>query len=172
MRRSRPLRQRTPLRQGEDALKRQKPLRVGKPPKRRAKPLKSTRRPVLDRAASEAWAKGVRAKPCAACGKTHRKHGVVVRGHHVLRQQVLRRIAQSTAKATGEDPDELAQRFLWDARNRFPCCEACHAAHHASGVRRRRIPLAKVMAACPKLPQLVRELGPEAATELRKEYST
>ena len=30
---------------------------------------------------------------------------------------------------------------------------------------------AKVMAACPKLPQLVRELGPEAATELRKEYS-
>lgn len=108
------------------------------------KPLKA-RAPVkrsIDRMASEAWAKGVRGKPCAVCGAKQR-----VSGHHIVTQQLLRRIAQQT--------DLDFERVRWDARNRLPLCERHHEAHHS---RARPVALWRVLLAAPKLMQFVREL--------------
>jgi hypothetical protein len=111
-----------------DAVKRGGPL------KRR----RSTKR-VIDRVASEGWAKGARCKRCAICNASN-----LVRGHHIIPQQRLRQIARDTGLEY--------ERIRWDDRNRLPLCDRHHEAHHN---RAYTIPLDVVLTVVPKF---VREL--------------
>jgi hypothetical protein len=121
----------------------QTPLRPGKPPRRQA-PLRRRFRRQIDRQASEAWARGIRAKTCAVCGK---RCGTV-QGHHVLYQQWLRQVARER----GLEFEQLR----WDKRNRLPVGERCHGAHHSA---RRRITRDVLRRHAPKVFQMARELG-------------
>lgn len=111
---------------------------------RPGRPLKQSRRRIVDREASEAWARGVHGKGCIVCGARPSQ------GHHVITQQALRRHAA--------DRDMDAQRLLWDRRNRVPVCAICHHAHHAWT---RRLPLSLVERHAPRVRQFARELGLE-----------
>lgn len=101
------------------------------------------RRELIDRIASEGWAKGARVKPCARCG---RKRGPV-RGHHIIYQQELKRIAHDLGLSY--------ERLRWDDRNRMPLCDPCHERHHSA---MSRIPMAVVREAAPKATQFAAEL--------------
>lgn len=118
------------------ALQRHTPL--ARKPMKQCYPVKR----ALDRQASEAWAKGARAKPCAVCGCRG-----LIEGHHLVPQQQLRKVASET----GLD----LERLRWDVRGRLPLCPRHHAAHHSGA---RRVPLSVVLAGAPKLMQFVREL--------------
>lgn len=63
-------------------------------------------------------------KVCVVCGSTHK-----VQGHHVIAQQVLRRVARKFSY------DVLV--LLWDKRNGLAVCRDCHAAHTSA---KKRIP--------------------------------
>lgn len=109
-----------------------------------ARSLRRRARRVTNRYAAEAWARGIRGKPCAICGRGPSQ------GHHVVTQAQLRTIARSKSLDL--------QSLLWDHRNRLAVCEACHFAHHQA---RRRIPLAVLRRHCPKVFQFARELDVE-----------
>jgi hypothetical protein len=123
-------------------LKRRKPLERGPGPKRSRKPLKVRHRRVIDRQASEAWARSVQAKRCAVCGAAG------VQGHHIVYQQHLRRVARKL----GVDVD----RLLWDKRNALPLCERHHTAHHNASYR---ITADVLRRHAPKVFQFAREVG-------------
>lgn len=93
-------------------------------------------RSSLERALSGVWAEEVRSKSCLACGydpmKVIREFGAseeirIIRGHHALRQQVIKR----EANRLGLFGENLI-RALWDRRNRMPVCDPCHEGHHGS----------------------------------------
>lgn len=130
---------RSPIRNGAKSLERGSTFA---PKGRVRRPLTTKHRAVIDRQASEAWAKGVRSKPCVRCGAWH------AQGHHILSQQALRR----RAKELGID----AQSILWDERNRLALCPRCHAAHHLYA---KRITRAMLEQHAPKVAQFARELG-------------
>lgn len=96
--------------------------------------------------------RGVRSKRCAICGARQ------VQGHHILRQQDLRRAAQAL--------DLEFERLRWDDRNRLPLCEKCHGLHHA---RQRPVPLQVLIKHAPKVFQMAREL--ELEESLRRQYA-
>lgn len=120
MDRRKPLARKTPMKRG----KRLKPIS-----EKRAEALaelRSRQSPV-----ARAWWQAVaHRKVCAVCGSTHK-----VQGHHVISQQVLRRLARKHGL------DVLA--LLWDKRNGVAVCEDCHVAHTTAKKRipRRCIPL-------------------------------
>lgn len=161
VKRSGPPPRRTRLERGSAPLKRsQGPKRGGG--------LSRGKRRKTDSGLAEAWIAGVRDRPCGVCGATKRQR-VTVRGHHVVRQQVLRRIAKATHRRTGEDYFTVEQRLLWDRRNLMPICDPCHEAHHPPA-RSRRITRAEVRRAAPQVEQFARELGREAVNDLDREY--
>jgi hypothetical protein len=112
VKRSGPPKRKTALKQGTKGLKRA-------PLKRQSKPLRQAKAKVIDRIASEAWAKGARAKACAVC---RARKGAIIRGHHIVYQQELRRIAV--------DLEIDLERLRWDDRNRLSLCDRCHERHH------------------------------------------
>lgn len=107
------------------------------------KPMKARApvRKVIDRAASEAWAKAARTKRCAVCGAR------IVHGHHLIYQQQLRRIAV--------DLGIEYERVRWDRRNLLALCDRHHSAHHSGA---HRVVSTIVLAGAPKFGQFVREL--------------
>ena len=111
-----------------------------KTPLKRVRPVKQT----INRAASEAWARGVRTKRCALCGANG------VHGHHIITQQQLR-IAAFSLRLDFE-------RLRWDTRNRLALCPRHHAAHHA---RSHPVPWVVLEQHAPKVFQFAREIGLE-----------
>jgi hypothetical protein len=98
-----------------------------------------------------AWGHHAHRKQCVLCGAAHPQ------GHHVIKQQVLR-------KACG-DLELDYQRVRWDLRNLMPLCDRHHVAHHS---RRHPIELEIVLANCPKIVQFATEL--ELVWWLSREY--
>lgn len=106
--------------------------RVEKPRKtlKRGSSLKRSRkakRSQLARRLSKLWAKGV-GDVCANCGAKADYVEVFVEGHHVVRQQLIRR------RAIEEDwTQEALDRALWDERNRMDLCRVCHLGRQHGG---------------------------------------
>jgi hypothetical protein len=71
-----------------------------------------------------------------------------VAGHHLIRQQTLRK----EAAAGGFDFESVR----WDLRNQLPVGEPCHASHHNAS---RRIPRDVLEAYAPGVFDFARELG-------------
>lgn len=116
----------------------------------RPKPKPSLPRPLrdLERRLQERWAAHARGRRCSVCNDPGCG---VTRGHHAIEKQALRRIC-----ATAGLDHEATIRVIWDLRNDMPVGDRCHNNHHAGT---RHIPRAAVLAACPKLPQLLAELN-------------
>lgn len=125
---------RSPLKRGTKGLARQ---RV---------PLVVKARRVIDRQASEAWAKRARGQVCAMCGKGS-KQRVACRGHHALYRAKLREWAQRAGLEFS--------RLEWDLRNLVALCDDCHERHHSGA---RPIPWALVAKAAPKLTRFAAEI--------------
>jgi hypothetical protein len=107
--------------------------------------LKRARRPPRSPSeieAAAAWAKGVKAKPCALCGAKG------VDAHHIITKQKLREVAA----ADGLD----VQSLLWDHRNRLALCRRHHEAHHS---RMHPVPWTVLEQHAPKVFQFAREIG-------------
>lgn len=126
--------------------------------RRRPKP----KRTELARRLSDRWAKTFRALSCASCGAvTDFPRGIIVEGHHIVRQALIR----ERGKAEGWAEEELARR-LWDLRNGLPLCSTCHANHH-SGMK--RLAWSLVLRHAAKVEQFAREV--ELTRRARREYA-
>jgi hypothetical protein len=68
-------------------------------------------------------------------------------GHHIIKQQVLKRVAQEKGLQY--------ERIRWDLRNILPLCDRHHAQHHA---RMEPIALSIVLLHQPKVVQFAKEL--------------
>lgn len=131
--------------------------RKGNGLKRKRKP----RRSDLARRLSERWASEVRGRPCAACGRmTDYPRAIVVEGHHIVRQALLK--ARGAALEWTEE--ELTRR-LWDTRNRLPLCGDCHRRHHS---KMKKLSWKLVRDHAPKVEQFARETG--LMGEARRDY--
>lgn len=128
---------RSPLGPGKKSLARRTTFSAPRKPLGRRR----RRRAEVDRDAAAAWAAAVKSRPCVICADP------VVDAHHVIYQQLLKRLARSRAI----QPDHL----LWDLRNGLPVCRHHHAAHHAA---RDSIPLSVVLENVPGVLHLAREL--------------
>lgn len=123
---------------------------------------RSPKRTDLARRLADRWAKSSRDLSCAACGAiTDWKRGIVVQGHHIVRQALIR------ARGREEDwSQEELDRRLWDLRNRLPLCAACHAAHHSA---MQRLSWNLVIHVATKVEQFAREVG--LMSRARREYA-
>jgi hypothetical protein len=101
-----------------------------------------------------AWAAYARGKCCAVCGRPDCQP---VAGHHLIRQQVLRK----EAALRGFDFETVR----WDLRNQLPTGEPCHASHHNAS---RRIARAVLEAHAPRVFEFAREL--DLGWALDREY--
>lgn len=120
------------------------------------------RRSDLERRLSERWAAEARHFPCAACGRrTDYRRAIVVEGHHIVRQALLK----ARARVLDWTPEELARR-LWDTRNRLPLCGECHRGHHS---KMKKLAWSLVRNATPKVEQFAREVG--LMREARRDYA-
>ena len=146
MKRSGPLKRKTPLKQGESALKRTEIVRktalertarlVARTPIARSKPKAVSTDEVRARQAWHAAATRGRCLVCRADVPTARARGTRLQGHHAIRQQTLRRRARELGIEEW--------RLVWDQRVGVPlCAEPCHRQHHSGKVRvqRSRLPL-------------------------------
>lgn len=82
-----------------------------------------------------------RASRCVICGARR------PRGHHVIRQQLMRRQSQSL----GLDFEEVR----WDTRGLLALCDRCHTRHHS---RMAPVPLSVVLYHAPRVVALAKEL--------------
>jgi hypothetical protein len=99
-----------------------------------------------------AWNRAIRGTVCVVC-----RERPAVEGHHIVKEQVLRRYAAGC----GYDFEEA--RFDW--RNRLGVCRDCHANHHS---RSRPISREVLWRFAPWVFDFARELGLEWA--LDREY--
>jgi hypothetical protein len=95
----------------------------------------------LERELQEAWKTFARAGVCAVC----RRRCGVVRGHHVIEKQLLRK----QCRTLGYDAEQTL-RVLWDRQNELRVGDQCHNDHHFSG--RATVTRAVVARGCPDLP--------------------
>jgi hypothetical protein len=120
------------------------------------------KRSDLARRLSDRWAKSSRNLPCAACGAvTDLARGVIVEGHHIVRQALIR----ARGKEEDWEQEELDRR-LWDLRNRLPLCGDCHRRHH-SGMK--RLAWSLVLRHATKIVQFADEIGLTARA--KREYA-
>lgn len=97
--------------------------------------------------AAALWAASAR-RPCVMCGDVN------VEIHHVITQQVLRRIARR---------DSLdVEHLRWDRRNALALCPSCHQGHHSA---HGRIPRQILKRWCPHVFEMADELGVRAWLE-------
>jgi hypothetical protein len=113
----------------------------------------------------EAWAVGLQWERCIVCGLDRLElieaHGrlVLLRGHHVLRRQIIE-------KDSGLEGEALV-RASWDLRNRAVICDPCHESHH-NGLGG-QIPLTLIDAKVPTARPFAEALG--LVHRLERDYS-
>ena len=108
-------------------------------------------RSVREQRLMAAWKAGVR-KKCSRCGASYR-----VCGHHVLEQREVERAARRRHLDW--------EAYLWDERNRFSACAACHDNHHHTVGHDGRLELGVVEREAPDVREFARELGLEHRLE-------
>lgn len=88
------------------------------------------------------WRRRTVAAGCRVCQRcSGPPEDLVVRAHHVVRQQLVRRrVAElaHTETLTAAESAALLERWLWDVRNGLGVCEGAHRRHHS-----RRAPIGR-----------------------------
>lgn len=139
MKRSGPLRRRTPLQPGSSQLARTGPLRSGSGGMRRT-------RSAEEQVAAQGWAVSA-SERCVVCGKPGTR-GNPLEAHHVVPRAKLMDWCDTQVvrwRLSGSDENRLRAQVVWDRRNRAPVHQRRHE-QHTTGAR--PLPARIITAAC------------------------
>ena len=138
-------------------------IRTEKPKKGLRRKSKKRQRSALEKRLMDRWWRGARAASCAACGRsTHYGKGIIIEGHHIVRQALI----EAKAKEEGWSEEKFIRR-LWDVRNRLPLDKECHDGHHRK--LKKKLSWSLVLKKAPKVEQFAREVG--LTREARRVYA-